>query len=69
MVTILPLTVAEVVVPWGSRCPREIPLYLLEEDSVSDLEDELQSNVESKSGSGGGGSRPDPVKTAGKIHL
>lgn len=40
------LTVAEVVVSVGQQVSEGDPLYLLEEDSVSDLEDELQSNVE-----------------------
>ena len=40
------LTVAEVVVFVGQQVSEGDPLYLLEEDSVSDLEDELQSNVE-----------------------
>ena len=40
------LTVAEVVVSVGQQVSEGDPLYLLEEDSVSDLEAELQSNVE-----------------------
>ena len=40
------LTVAEVVVSVGQQVSEGDPLYLLEEDSVSDLEEELQSNVE-----------------------
>ena len=40
------LTVAVVVVFVGQQVSEGDPLYLLEEDSVSDLEDELQSNVE-----------------------
>lgn len=40
------LTVAEVVVSVGQQVSEGDPLYLLEEDSVSGLEDELQSNVE-----------------------
>lgn len=40
------LTVAEVVVSVGQQVSEGDPLYLLEEDSVSDLKDELQSNVE-----------------------
>ena len=40
------LTVAEVVVSVGQQVSEGDPLYLLEEDCGSDLEDELQSNVE-----------------------
>ena len=40
------LTVTEVVVSVGQQVSEGDPLYLLEEDSVSDLEEELQSNVE-----------------------
>lgn len=40
------LTVAEVVVSVGQQVSEGDPLYLLEEDSVSDLEEELQSNIE-----------------------
>ena len=40
------LTVAEVVVSVGQQVSEGDPLYLLEEDSLSDLEDELQANVE-----------------------
>lgn len=40
------LTVAEVVVSVGQQVSEGDPLYLLEEDSVSGLEKELQSNVE-----------------------
>lgn len=40
------LTVAEIVVSVGQQVSEGDPLYLLEEDSVSGLEKELQSNVE-----------------------
>lgn len=40
------LTVAEVVVSVGQQVCEGDPLYLLEEDSVTELEEELQSNVE-----------------------
>ncbi len=40
------LTVAEVVVSVGQQVCEGDPLYLLEEDSVIELEEELQSNVE-----------------------
>lgn len=40
------LTVAEVVVSVGQQVSEGDPLYLLEEDSVTELEEELQSNVE-----------------------
>lgn len=40
------LTVAEVLVSVGQQVSEGDPLYRLEEDSVSELEEELQSNVE-----------------------
>ena len=40
------LTVADVVVSVGQQVSEGDPLYLLEEDSVSGLEEELQSNIE-----------------------
>ena len=40
------LTVADVVVSVGQQVSEGDPLYLLEEDSVTELEEELQSNVE-----------------------
>lgn len=70
MVTDSTLTVAEVVVSVGQQVSEGDPLYLLEEDSVSDLEEELQSNVEkAKADLEAVEADPDPVKTAGKIHL
>lgn len=40
------LTVADVVVSVGQQVSEGDPLYLLEEDSVSGLEEELQANIE-----------------------
>ncbi|MFQ9032783.1 MAG: hypothetical protein ACLR7F_13075 [Waltera sp.] len=53
----------------GQQVSEGDPLYLLEEDSVSDLEDELQSNVEKAKADLEAVKLTRPCQTTGKIYL